>query len=161
MLERVATAHAGANPSSNAGTRLARHCSTTHPSESASHGNVRSHLVGDLHASVRASGIEKKGTIPPLVPSLPCLVGNVDDRDLHRIARRCVGTGGRCSVSGQKHVHPKASASHSDIHSSHDHTRNPCLSFRAYHERTTIPENTSFEWKVLFNASKRHWYGSY
>ena len=31
------------------------------------------------------------------------LVGNVDRRDQHRIARRCAGTGGRCSVSGQKH----------------------------------------------------------
>ena len=31
-------------------------------------------------------------------------------RDLHRIARRCAGTGGLCCVSGQKHVHPKISA---------------------------------------------------
>ena len=38
-------------------------------------------------------------------------VGDVDSRDLHRIARTCAGTGGRCSISGQKHVHPKASAS--------------------------------------------------
>ena len=30
------------------------------------------------------------------------LVGNVDNRDLHRVARSCVGTGGRCSVSRQK-----------------------------------------------------------
>ena len=38
-----------------------------------------------------------------------CLV--VDSRDSHRVARKCSGTGGRCSVSGQQHVHPKASAS--------------------------------------------------
>ena len=38
------------------------------------------------------------------------LVGNLDSRDLHRIDRKCAGEGGRCSVSGQKHVHPKASA---------------------------------------------------
>ena len=30
------------------------------------------------------------------------LVGNVDSRDLHRLARKFAGTGGRCSVSGQK-----------------------------------------------------------
>ena len=28
------------------------------------------------------------------------LVGNVDSRDLHRVGRKCAGTGGRCSVSG-------------------------------------------------------------
>ena len=39
------------------------------------------------------------------------LVGGVDSRDLHRIARNCAGAGGRCGVSGEKHVHPKASAS--------------------------------------------------
>ena len=35
------------------------------------------------------------------------LAGDVDSRDAHRIARKCAGTGGRCSVSGQKHVHPE------------------------------------------------------
>ena len=56
------------------------------------------------------------------------LVGNVDSRDLHRIARKCAGTGGRCSVTGQEHVHPKASASRSEF-CSRDHTRPPRLSF--------------------------------
>ena len=39
------------------------------------------------------------------------LVGNLVNKCSHRIARKCVGTGGRCSVSGQKHGHPKTSAS--------------------------------------------------
>ena len=43
------------------------------------------------------------------------LVGNKDNRDSHRIARKCAETGGRCSVSGQRHVHPKASASRSRV----------------------------------------------
>ena len=42
------------------------------------------------------------------------LIGNVDNLDLHRIARKCVGTGGRCSVSAPKHVHPKPDASRSE-----------------------------------------------
>ena len=29
------------------------------------------------------------------------LMGSVDGRDRHRIARKCAGTGGRCSVTGQ------------------------------------------------------------
>ena len=37
------------------------------------------------------------------------LVGNVDSRDWHRVARKCAGTSGRCSATGEKHVHPKAS----------------------------------------------------
>ena len=75
------------------------------------------------------------------------LVGNVDNRDLHRVARRCLGTGGRCSVSGEKHVHPKASASRSECYSSRDHARLFQVVFRArhdsHHQRTTIPEHTS------------------
>ena len=51
------------------------------------------------------------------------LVGHADNKDVHRIARRCA------SVSGQKHVHPKASASRPLTHSSHDHTRFHRLSF--------------------------------
>ena len=57
------------------------------------------------------------------------LVGNVDSRNLHRIIRKCVGTVGCCSVSGQKHVHPKASVSRSEFHSSRDYTRSSRLSF--------------------------------
>ena len=56
MLETVATAHTNAHPTSNAGTSLGRHCSTTHPSQSASHCSVDSHLAGDEHASGSASG---------------------------------------------------------------------------------------------------------
>ena len=77
------------------------------------------------------------------------MVRNVDGRDWHRIARRCAGTSGRCSVTGQKLVHPKASASRSVRYPSGDHTR-PHRFSRACHDsrngRTTIPENTSFEW---------------
>ena len=43
------------------------------------------------------------------------------------MARKCSGTGGRCSE--QKHAHPKASASRSEICSSRDHTRPHRLSF--------------------------------
>ena len=57
------------------------------------------------------------------------LVGNVDSRGLHRIARRCAWTSRCCSVSGQKHGHPKTSASRSKLRSSRDHTRPPKLSF--------------------------------
>ena len=51
------------------------------------------------------------------------LVENVDNRDSHRIVRKCAGTSGRCSASRQKHVHPKAPASSSELCSSRDHTR--------------------------------------
>ena len=51
------------------------------------------------------------------------LVRNVDGRDLCRIAPTCAGTGGRCSVPGEEHVHPKASASRSECYSSRNHTR--------------------------------------
>ena len=57
------------------------------------------------------------------------LVGKVDSRVWHRTARKCGGTSGRCSVSGQKHVHPNASASRSECCSSRDHTRPLRLSF--------------------------------
>ena len=44
------------------------------------------------------------------------LARNVVNRDSHRISRRCIGIGGHCSVSGQKYVHLKASASCSIFH---------------------------------------------
>ena len=47
---------------------------------------------------------------------------------LHRIARKCAGTVGRCSVTGQKHVHPKTSASRFEVPSLRDHARLPRLS---------------------------------
>ena len=50
------------------------------------------------------------------------LVGNVDNRDSHRMARKCVGTSGSCRVSRQKDVHPNASARRSSFCSSHHHT---------------------------------------
>ena len=88
------------------------------------------------------------------------LVGNEDSRDSHRIVRKCVGTCGRCSVPGQEHVHPKASASRSEFYSSRDHLPSPSI-FRtcyiSHHERTTIPKNTPFhvEWEIIHsNASK-------
>ena len=53
----------------------------------------------------------------------------------------CAGTGGRCSATVQKQVHPKASASRSENGSS----RASSPSSPVHHERTTMPENTSFE----------------
>ena len=92
------------------------------------------------------------------------LVGNVDSRDLHRIARRCARTGGRPSVTGQKHVHPKPSASRAFFCPSRDHTRRLRLSFAlamhgSHHERTTIPENTSLS-GMGSSLVKGYWYGS-
>ena len=82
------------------------------------------------------------------------LIGTVDSRGLHRIARKSAWTGGRCSVTGQKHVHPKKSASRSKL----SFSRPPStFVFRAWHgshrERTTIPENTSFP-NFSLNKSK-------
>ena len=75
-------------------------------------------------------------------------------QDLHRIVRKCAGTSEGCNVS-RKHVH--ASASRSEFCSSDDHARPARLSFtRAmvpHHERTTIPENTSFTWHKGVNGS--------
>ena len=73
VFERMATAHAGAYPSSNASTCFGRQCSTAHPSQPSSHGSFHSHFVGDLQASVRASGIEKERSCP--TATSPLLVG--------------------------------------------------------------------------------------
>ena len=54
--------------------------------------------------------------------------GNVDNRDSFRIARQCAGTGGRCSVSGQKHVRPKGFRLHTPLHVCP--SRLPCFSPR-------------------------------
>ena len=54
---------------------------------------------------------------------------HVDSSGSHRVARRCSGTGGRCCVSGQKHVHPKAYTSRSECCSSRSLTRPHRLSF--------------------------------
>ena len=92
------------------------------------------------------------------------LIENVDSRDLHRIARKCSGTGGRCSVSGQKLVHPNSSTSRSDTHSSCDHARPPCLSFartmtlamNARRFQRTHPLSGICNQRV-----KRNWHGSF
>ena len=60
MFEGVATAHTCAHLTSDAGTSLGRHCSTPHSSQSSSCGSAHLHFVGNVHASVRASGIEKE-----------------------------------------------------------------------------------------------------
>ena len=75
MLQGLATAHAGA--SRRAMLALGRHCSTTHPSQSASQGTVHSHLAGAVRASFRASGIEQKESCPTTCATSPLLV----DRD--------------------------------------------------------------------------------
>ena len=67
-----------------------------------------------------ASPCKKRNLLP---------VGNADNRDQHRVARRCVGTGGRCSETGEKHVHTKDSAPRSEFYSSRDHTKPRRLSF--------------------------------
>ena len=81
------------------------------------------------------------------------------DRDLHRMARECAGTGGRCSVCLEKNVFiPKLP----------HHARNVALDVPApaltvchasHHERTSIPENTSFAWIANFSQRvKGFWY---
>ena len=53
-----------AHPASNAATSLGRHCNATHASQPSSHGSVHPRCVGDQHASVRASGIERERSCP-------------------------------------------------------------------------------------------------
>ena len=75
MFEGAATAHTCAHPTSNACTSLERHCNATHPSRSSPHGSVRPHFADIVHASVRASGIEKEESCPPACATSPMLVG--------------------------------------------------------------------------------------
>ena len=77
LPERVATAPAGAYPTSNAGTSLGRHCVTAHTSQTSPYGSVHPHLAGDVHLSVRASALKKKGFCPTACATCPMLV----DRD--------------------------------------------------------------------------------
>ena len=56
-------------------------------------------------------------------------LGTWTGRDVHRIARKCARTSGRCNVLGQKYVHPQPSASRPECYSSRDHTRPLRLSF--------------------------------
>ena len=72
MFEGVATAYTCAYSTSIACNSLGRHCTRTRSSQSSSHGSVHPHLAGNVHVSVRASCIEKKDIVPPLVPLLPC-----------------------------------------------------------------------------------------
>ena len=69
----------------------------------------------------------------------------------------------RCGQD-QTHVQPKASVSRSKTHSSpHPPSQVVCRACHdSRHERTTIPENTSFEWNGLFTQRVTgYWYGSY
>ena len=76
------------------------------------------------------------------------LGGNVDSRDAHRTARRCLGTGGRCGVSG--HTRSSRDFRCTLRESLFKWPRPPSPSFSrachgSHHERTSIPENTSLE----------------
>ena len=51
-----------------------RPCNTTHPSQSSSYGSVHPHFAGNLHASVRASGIEKERSCLTACATSPVLV---------------------------------------------------------------------------------------
>ena len=89
------------------------------------------------------------------------------ERGQQRLAPYCSQVrwaGGRCSVYGHKQFHPNASASRSELYSSRDHTRPLRLPFAlpvdSHHERTTIPEITSFDWNEIFAPHvKGYWYG--
>ena len=74
MFGWVATAHACRHSTSNACTSLGRHCNKTHPSPSSSYGSVHPHFDCNLHASVRASGIEKERSCPTARATSPLLV---------------------------------------------------------------------------------------
>ena len=89
------------------------------------------------------------------------LVGNAESRDLHRIARKCSETGGRCRVSGQKHFHPTTSVSRSKLSFfTGPHPPSPVV-FRdchgSHHERAPFPENTTFalKWKIMYSTRQR------
>ena len=75
MFEGVATAHTCAHPTSNACTSLRRYCNTTHLSQSSSHGSVHPHFAGNVHSSVRVSGIEIEGSCPTACATSPMSVG--------------------------------------------------------------------------------------
>ena len=70
VLEGVAKAHTCAHSMNS----LGRHCNTTRFSQSSSYGSVHSHLAGDLHASVRASGVEKERSCHTACATSPELV---------------------------------------------------------------------------------------
>ena len=74
-LKKMATAHAGAFPSSNASFCLGGYGSTAHPSQPTSHGSFHPHLICDLHASVRAYGIEKERSGPAADATSPLTDG--------------------------------------------------------------------------------------
>ena len=95
------------------------------------------------------------------------LVGNVD-RGLHRIARRCAGTSGRCSVSvfqDKKNMFiPKASASRSGFCSSRDHTRPLHLPLALAMVLTMNArrfQRTHSGMRYFTQRVKRYWRGSY
>ena len=91
--------------------------------------------------------------------------GNVDSRDLNRIARKCAGTGRRCRVSVQKQFHSKASASHSEVSSSRDHTRPLRLSVAlaivlTMHARR-FQRTHALSGIIASQRVKGYWYGRY
>ena len=51
-----------ARTTSNAYTKMGKHFNITHFSQSSSYGSVHQHFAGNVHASVRASGIDKEGS---------------------------------------------------------------------------------------------------
>ena len=73
----AAATHTSALPTSHAGTSLGKNANTAHPFQSSPNGGVHPHIAEDLHASVRASGIEKKRSCPTACATSPMLV----DRD--------------------------------------------------------------------------------
>ena len=74
-FERVVTAHAGAYPTSNAGTGPERHCVTAHPSRTSPYDTVHLPFAYDVHAPVRVSGIEEERSCPTASATSPLLVG--------------------------------------------------------------------------------------
>ena len=86
MFEGVSTAHTCAHSTSNACTSLERHCNTAHPFQSSFFGSVHPRFAGNIHASVRASGIERERSCPTACATCPVFVGR--DRSLRKL--RCL-----------------------------------------------------------------------
>ena len=78
------------------------------------------------------------------------LVGNLDSKYLHRIARKCVVQDKNMCIRRLPH--------HAQIFCSRDHTRHSRLSFAL----AMIPKNASFEWNGIFTQHiKGYRYWSY
>ena len=84
------------------------------------------------------------------------LVGNVDSRDLPRIAAKCAGRGGSCSVSGQN-MFIQRLPHHAQSFALRVNTPAlPVYLSRWPDERTSIPEKT----RIVTQHVKGFWYGS-